>query len=135
MASVPKLKRLTREDFKDAPVWIERLLYWLNIFFEAVNRALSNGLTIEENMSAQTKTFQITAGAAATNNTTNFALTMKTVPNHLFVGKVMNVTTDNYNPIGSAVFVEWRYQDGQVYITSITGLTNGNVYEFNVMLF
>ena len=134
MAGVPKLKRLTREDFKDAPAWIDRLLYWLNIFFEAVNRALSNGITISENMAAQERTFQILAGATPADNTTNFALTMKSTPKHLILGRVTDMDTSNYVPVGVAVFMEWRYRDGQIYITSVTGLTSGKNYEFNVIL-
>lgn len=134
MALLPTIKRLTREDLKEAPPWIERLIYPLNLFMDAVWTALNHGLTFAENIRSQEKTFQITAAATAALNTTSFACTMRTIPKRMLVGNVVDITTGNYVTIGAAVFVEWRYNDGNILITSITGLTNGNLYEFTVTL-
>lgn len=50
MAKLPVFKRIQREDFPDAPAWVDRLLYPLNKFFEGVYAALNQNLTFTENL-------------------------------------------------------------------------------------
>lgn len=133
MSALPPIKRITKEDLKDAPSWITRLLYPLNQFLDSVYGALNRNLTFEENIRAQITTFTIVAGAAASNNTTSFALTLKRIPIGLFVVNKRKVS-GNYAAIGAAVEVEWNYDGTAVQITSITGLTNGSTYSFTVIL-
>ena len=104
------------------------------MFFDSVYRGLNKGLTFRENLDSQEYAFQLKAGAAATNNTTSFAVTMKNKPTGLILKSISKAALANYSPIGSAVFIEWRYEAGLVYITSITGLTNATTYDFVILL-
>lgn len=134
MAAPPKIKRLSREDFKDAPAWIDRLLYWLNVLIEYITLSFDHGITFDENIQSQIKTFSLVAGAAATNNTVSFMSTMRVAPRLLLVGRVVDTSTANYAPLAQAVSVEWRYENGSVFITSITGLTSSKSYDVTVLL-
>lgn len=133
MAAPLSISRLSREEFKDAPGWIDRLLGWLNQLLEQLAFALNRQLTFEQNIQSQTKEFSLVAGAAAVNNTLSFACTMKVAPRMLLKGRV-SLRSGNYTPIGAAVDIEWRFDAGQVIITSITGLTAGLTYDFVVLL-
>ena len=133
MAAPPKIKRLSREEFKEAPSWIDRLLYWLNVLVEYVTLAFSKNITFDENIQSQIKSFSLVAGAAATNNTTSFMSTMRVTPRGLILMRATE-QVGNYVPIAAAVSVEWRFESGSVFITSITGLTSGRTYDFTVLL-
>lgn len=64
MAPPPKKTQLNREDLKDAPKWVDKVLEVLNPFIQAVVAALSRGLTLQENMASQVKTVVFTTGSA-----------------------------------------------------------------------
>lgn len=133
MAGLPPIKQITKEDFKDAPQWIDRLLYPLNLFLNSIYGSLNKSLTFEENFFCQRKTFQVVAGAAATNNTASFPLTMRRLPQGMFVVNAALVS-GNYAAIGAAVYAEFTCDGSTVSITSISGLTNGSTYNISVIL-
>ncbi len=134
MAAPLSISRLSREEFKDAPAWFDRLLAWLNQFLEQTAFALKGNLTLEQNVAAQVKAFSVLAGAGAADNTASFLCTLKTAPRALLAGSVVQ-RGGNYVAITAAVSVFWRFENGNVLITSITGLTAGQTYDFVVVLF
>lgn len=125
--------RLTREEFKDAPAWIERLIAWLNTLFEQLASYFNKGITFDSNIRCQIKEFSITAGAAAANNTFSFPCTLKVIPRMLIKGSVVQMS-GNYVVLTSAVEITWRYDSGSIVVSGISGLTNGEIYEFVVLL-
>lgn len=133
MASPPKIKRLSREDFKEAPPWIDRLLYWLNVLIEYITLAFSNSITFDENIQSEIKTFSVTAGASPSANTAQFMTTLRVVPRGVVLMRAVEAV-GNYTPVAVAVYLEWRYEAGSVLITSITGLTSGHTYDLTVLV-
>ncbi len=133
MASPLSISRLTREEFKDAPAWINPLLSWLNQLMEQLAFAQNGQLTFEENLRTRVKTFSLLAGAAPENNTSSFTCDLKVAPKMLFLGRAVQVG-GNYTPITAAVSVSWRYESGMVYIMAVTGLTAGQTYDLTVLL-
>lgn len=133
MAKTPKFQRLNREDFKDAPEWINRLLYWLNLFVEYITIAFKNGITFDDNIQAQIKNFSILAGATADLCTAEFMSTLPVSPRGLLKMKVTQ-RSGNFVVLTDAVDIHWRYDNGTVFITSVTGLTSGETYDFAVLL-
>ena len=47
MASLPPIRRISKEDLQEAPDWVEKLIYPINLFFDSVYRALNGRLTFE----------------------------------------------------------------------------------------
>lgn len=134
MAKLPPVRRLLREDLKDAPEWIDRLIQPINLFFESVYSALNRNLTLGDNVTAQIKNFTITAGAAATDNTFSFLFSIATKPRGVLV---ISCVQDEpvYTPLTGAVTVpSWRVNGDQVVIESITGLTNTKKYSISVLV-
>lgn len=50
MAKLPIQRRIMREDLKDAPSWIERLIGFINPFFEDIYYAMNKQITFRENI-------------------------------------------------------------------------------------
>lgn len=132
MASPPSAYRITREDLREAPGWIERLLLVLNDFMRDVFNALNGTLTIGDNVRGEFKTFQLKAGAAAADNTLTFTTGVPR-PRHVAVSQVSQA--DNpYAAVASAVYASWRFEDRKVIINAITGLTSGTTYDVTVLV-
>lgn len=133
MSALPPIKRITREDLREAPAWVDRMLYPINLFMDSVYSSLSHLLTFQDNFLSQIQTFQLVAGAAATNNTAKFLLTMKKRPQHMFV---LSVSVNNASNIttGGPNAIAWNYDGTNVNIISISGLTNGTTYNVTVLL-
>jgi hypothetical protein len=122
-----------REDIPSAPEWILPLLYSINQFFDTVYYALNRNLNFTENIDAQWKVFRITAGAAATDNTYSFLITMRNKPRGLSLEQVQEIE-NTYVPITSPVFISWRVNANQISIDAISGLTSGKTYDLTVLL-
>lgn len=133
MAALPPIKRLAKEDFPEAPKWVDRFLYPLNLFMDSVYAALSRTLTFEENILSQKEKFQIRAGATPADNVYTFSLRMKAKPEMLFLGQCVE-SGDDPDPIEQPIHVEWLFDGVNVQITSVYGLTSGTLYDFTVLL-
>ena len=137
MAKLPQIKRISLEDFKDAPKEIkgvlEKLIFILNGFLTAVYDALAGNLSAPDNIIAVFKQFEITAGANPEDNTFNFTHNLRTRPQACYVVKAEEVAGTT-NPITSAVYVSWHLSEdqSQIEIDSISGLTNTNMYRITV---
>lgn len=137
MAKFPPIKRIELGDFSDCPKdfrpSLERLVVLLNGFLTAVYDALAGNLTVPDNIAAQFKTFDITAGAAAANNTTSFTHTLRTKPQACHVVKAEEIAGTTV-ALTSPVFVSWHVADSpkMIDIDAITGLTNAKKYRITV---
>lgn len=130
MARIPVITSLNRQDFPDAPNWITKLLYPLQLFMSTVISALRNQLTLQDNFSCVIRQFTLTAGATDTDNTFTFPANLgRTIVE--FNGYVVN-TNGNY-PVTYPQF-SWNYINGQVVINGIKGLTTGNTYQITVIV-
>lgn len=139
MAKLPTTNKILREDLKEAPAWIEKLLYPLNRFFEDVYNALSNKLTFEENFVAAFKEITFTTqsgyvGTAATFTQIEFPRPLKVKPKGLLPVQVTR-NEDNYTAVEGGVHVDWRDDNGVIKIACITGLVASKNYTIRLLLF
>lgn len=138
MAKLPVIKRVLREDIPDAPDWIGRLLYPMNLFFENVYNALNRDLTFSENIRSQTKTINFSTssaydGTAANFETLEFSLEGVPSPQGLFILSLVE-DADNFTPIEGSPFMNWQAINGVMQISLITGLTASKTYNLNVLV-
>lgn len=133
MANIPAStsRRFNPADYRTAPSWfIGRFLSQLNLFTEPVFEALSNGLTFISNFNAQYFTQQITGGAAPGDNAFSFKSTITGTP--------LEVVKASCNQAGdltvgiAPVDFSWYYDSGTIFVTSVSGLTTGTVYNLRV---
>lgn len=59
MARLPTFKRFSREDFKGAGSWIDKLIEPLNEFMNSIVSALNSSLTFQANMNCEVRSFQV----------------------------------------------------------------------------
>lgn len=130
---LPPIQRISREELKGSPDWVNQLLVPLNLFFDTVYGGLNRGLTIKENVLSQIETLQVNAGATAASNAKSFLLKMKAKPQHL-IPLSYQVQNDADQTTGCALSMTWNCDGVNVNITSISGLTNGSVYNLTVLL-
>jgi hypothetical protein len=125
---LPLITQLDRQDFPDAPDWITKLLYPLQLFMTSVYGALTNKLTLQDNLSCVVQQFSVVAGATDAANTFSFPCNLGRQIAEL------NAYCTNANGSYTPVYpqVSWNFINGQVVINGIKGLTSGYKYNFVV---
>lgn len=137
VAQLPPIRRIFREDLgPDVPQWVTRLLAPLNLVLDTVYRALDKQLDFGVNIRSQLRTFIISAGAAASNNTYSFPVELGgRKPTGLWVTAASR--TDGVTEVfATPVFATWAWnsQANTIEISGITGLTNGTAYFISVLV-
>jgi len=125
---LPLLTELDRQDFPDADDWITKLLYPLQLFMTSVYAALTNKLTLQDNLSCVVQQFSIVAGVSDTNNTFSFPCNLgRQIAEFNYYCTNADGT---YTPVYPQV--SWNFISGKVVINGIKGLTTGKKYNFVV---
>ena len=132
MAQIPSTKRFTMEDFKDQQGWIGRLLTPLNEFMQSVTFALSNQLTIKDNLAQEIKDVEVSV--TATNMyPIYFKCKFSTRAVAMWVGNAVEIA-GSPAVITNPVYIDWEYVNGQVKINNISGLTVGKRYRLTLVV-
>lgn len=117
-------QRFSTEEFVDQQDWIGKLFSPLNQLTGEIVRAFSNALNIEDNL------FQEIREIKFTNTTTNFPLKFRTKfnasPKGLTPIYLLDNTTGSYSLLQP--WVSWSYQNNEVTINNISGLTPATAY-------
>lgn len=133
MAQLPSIKLINREDLgPDAPAWVDKLLYPINLFMQAVYQALNKQLT-DDNTKSQVRSFALIAGAAAADNVYSFQTDYMTTPSEVVLQKVERADATNVI-FTAAPYVSWNYRNGTFNVLGIAGLTAGIRYNIFVKL-
>jgi len=123
-------QRFTTEEFPKQNDWIGKLFSPLNQFIGDVVRAFSNGFTVEDNL------FQEIKEIKWVNSATNFPLKFRTKfnssPKGLIPIYLLNNTTGSYST--AAPWVVWSYQNNEVSISDISGLTASSTYTIRLLV-
>lgn len=123
MAQLPVIKRFLTEDFPDQKSWIGGLFYPLNLLLNTIYSALSNGITLSQNMQAQVKTVPVTGLNASVTFPYQYS------PASPIGCSVINVVQTNSPAVTlrSAVGCLWTYSNGLVTAT-VQGLDLNSSY-------
>jgi|TARA_R100000781_G_scaffold6971_1_gene6874 hypothetical protein len=141
MASLPPIKRISKEDLPDAPDWIEKVIYPVNLFFDSVYRAMNGRLTTPENIVGQVKdiSFQVPSTYDGTDTdkwtVLQFQSTLGMLTKGLHLMQITEVTaTGNFAPIGKGIYIDWEDENRTIKINYITGLTASKKYILRVKI-
>ena len=139
MAKPPELKRILREDVKEAPDWIINILGPINRFMEATAVAFDKQLNFEDNMVSEEreisfKTLSTYSSASPLEDgftTLQYTSNLPVKPTGI---QLLNIVEENSPsiPLTSAVFLSWYQANGTVYINYITGLENSTNYKIRI---
>lgn len=125
---LPLLTQLDRSDFPEAPDWVTKLLYPLELFMTSVYSALTNKLTLQDNFSCVVQQFSIVAGASDSDNTFSFPCNLGRPIAEL--SAYCTNANGSYTPVYPSV--SFNFISGRVVINGIKGLTPTNKYLFTV---
>lgn len=124
---IPSLKKILREDLKDAPEWVNGILVPVNQFMEYIYQAMNRNISDSDNISCQIKELTyITPSTYPTMDNVEFLSTLKVKATGVTLLQV--VDKDTYLPPTSAVYVPWYENNGSIVILPITGLVASKIY-------
>jgi hypothetical protein len=137
MSQIPQFKRIVVENFpKENQELVSKLAYSINVFANNMTSALTNNLSIQDNLNIKLKTFVATVDSSG-NITGNSVI--KTDLDHNCLGvsviKATNLTTVTHYPTGTPFISFSETQDGFITIGNITNLTAGEPYQLQLLLF
>jgi hypothetical protein len=133
MASPPSIQRFYSDDYKEAPSWFKQtFLNTLNLFVFPTYNALNKNLSVADNLNQGYSTITLTGNSTATNNTASFLNPIQGDPTGVTVVNVQITGTPTQQYPTTAIQVYWTFDGTSIQIGSITGLSNGVVYEITL---
>ncbi len=133
MAQLPPIKLVSREDIgPDAPDWIDKLLYPINLFMTSVYQSLNKQLT-DDNTKSQLRSFSIVGNSTPANNVYSFQTDYQTTPSEVTLQKIERADGQNLI-LTTAPYVSWNYRNGTFNVLAITGLTTSVRYTLYLKL-
>lgn len=125
MAKLPVTQQLNRTDFPDAPNWISKLLYPLQLFMTSVTNALTNQLTYQDNFSCAINQITFVAAASANLNQFQFIWPFSRQP---IILMIHCTRTDGTYPAIYPI-ASWNLVGGNILVNGVQGLTTGISYQ------
>lgn len=131
MAQPPRFRRFAREDFPDAPAWLERLFLVLNETVGGLVEALEGRLTRSENLLSGTREGIVFATNAegAPDPALAIAHGLPVRPRHCWVTRLERV---DGAPITDAWSMTWALDDNNALRLSLQGLTALTRYRMSI---
>jgi hypothetical protein len=137
MATAPKTRSILKEELREAPSWVERLLQPINEILTSYNAALNKGLTFQDNITCTIKSLTVTTSSDYVIDddfeTIRFTHGLSLRPFMCLIAQIQK-KADNYEPILLPVSLSWREENGQIVVEFITGLDNLSTYDVSFLV-
>jgi RES domain-containing protein len=129
------IKKISREELKDAPSWIDALITPLNSFMEVTYNALNKNLAFNENIQAFTKELTyITPASYPTMANVTFKNELKNRAIGVQLLQIYDRAT--YTPVLDAVYIPWILDnENNVVIYPIPGLQASRTYIIRLVVY
>lgn len=137
--SLPRLRKILREDLKDAPSWVDRLIDPINQFMETTYSILNKNISFANNIACQLKELDFTTSpiydknVPSTFNPLKFQSTLRTKAFGMQTVKITEVG-GNYTPIIEPIHINWYEYNGEINIPFITNLKPNTRYIINLII-
>lgn len=137
--SLPRQRKILREDVKDAPSWISKIIEPLNSFMESVYAILNKNVNYRNHIACTLREldFQTLPTYDETIDTfrvIKFPSELRTRAFGLHLVAVREVA-NNYSPIEKPIFINWYESNGEIVIPLIIGLKPNTRYMMNLKIF
>ena len=130
---LPTIKKILREDLKDAPNWVSGIIDPFNSFAEAIYQAMNKNITFSENVACFIKEIVYTTPAGyPTMDDIEFMNELKVKATGIFVMQAVERST--YVPAVGPVYVPWIEDSGSIIVSSITGLAASKTYNIRLLV-
>lgn len=133
MGKLPSIKKILREDLKDAPGWVNGIIDPVNQFMENVYSILNKNITFSENISSFVKeiTYKTPTSYPAM-DPVEFSNTLRVKATGVFVLQAVEKST--YAPAPGPVYVPWVEDNGIIIVSPITGLAADKTYIIRLLI-
>lgn len=132
----PVLRRFLAEDYQDAPAWFGRFIGVLNQFMQEVVTIFSKNVSFGDNIQARSFNTSFTTPAlyaTGSFDTIKFSWTGTSLPVAVLI---VGIYRDDGSIITSSVGIPtWRYGEGLINISYISGLTASTKYNISLLAF
>lgn len=131
---LPTIKKILREDLKDAPSWVSGIIDPINSFMESVYIALNRNITFSENISSFVKeiTYKTPASYPSGVDNVSFMNELKTQATGVVAVQVFDRAT--YVP-RSIQNISWVENVNGIVIYPIVGLEASKTYTIRLVVF
>lgn len=127
---LPDVRRLNREDFQDAPSWIDPMLNTINVFMDSVYNLFNKHVSLVDNLNAQFITLNVSTKSDGTINPIKQKLAIRGRVNGLVVIKVISEDVSNI----TTPFIIWNQNGDVLEITKIANLNNSKDYKIIILV-
>jgi hypothetical protein len=138
--SLPRQRKILREDVKDAPDWINKIIDPLNNFMETVYNILNGNVNFRNHIACNLREIEVITLPTYdetnmdTFRTVRFPSGLRTRAYGLHLVAVREIG-GNYTPITKPIFINWFENQGEIVIPLIVGLKPETRYIMNLMVF
>lgn len=132
---LPTIKKILREDLKDAPSWVDGLIGPLNGFMETVYQALNKNITLSENIGSflTEQTFKTVTTYPTGQGNISFQNELKTRPVGVILMQIYDRQT--FTPPPGPTSIQWTLDVNQIVVYPITGLEADKTYVVRLAVF
>lgn len=134
MKFAPVIK-IKREDLKDAPPWINYLIDPLNGFMESVYQALSSNITFQDNVLSFVKEITYDTPSTYPSGVANITFINTLKVRAIGVVVAQAYVKNAYTPVAGPVYVPWIESNGNIVVSTITGLSASTSYTIRLLVF
>jgi len=133
----PLFTRILKEDLgPDAPKWVDRIIYQLNLMTDFLKTAFAKNISIQDNLINPTKSIQLTSTGSPATDTISFEVSLPAGYQPKGV-QILNCIDLSGAIVGNAVWAEMLpgLQNGNVVVRAIYGLTSGHQYSITFLVY
>ena len=124
---IPSLKRILKEDLKEAEAWVDVIINPVNSFMEYTYQAMNKNISYADNIACSIREFTyITPSTYPTMDDVEFLSGIKVKATDVRLMQIYDKAT--YLPPTSAVFIPWIEVNGSIIIKAIPGLLASKSY-------
>lgn len=132
---LPFIKKILREDLKDAPAWISNVIEPMNSFMESVYQTLNRNITFTENFFSFVKEITYTTPSTYPSGVDDiqFMNSLKSKASGVIVAQAYEKSS--YIPAAGPVYAPWVENNSNIIISTITGLEASKTYLIRLIVF
>ena len=127
---LPDVRRLNREDFQDAPQWLDPMLNTLNSFMDSVYNIFNRNVSLTDNLNIQLTTISVETDGSGNITPVKIKTSVRGRVNGIVV--IRAVSNSGNSP---APFVDYVQSENIITISKIAGLNLNTKYKIIMLVF
>lgn len=126
---LPDVRRLNREDFQDAPQWLDPMLNTINSFMDSVYNIFNHNVSLTENLNIQISTINVETDSNGDITPLKIKSTIRGRVNGIVVLKLVSES-----PTSTAPFIDYVQSENIITISNIAGLSTSTKYKIIILV-